>query len=187
MADIKLYEPILLRQEGYYANTPGDTGGETWEGIARNKFPAWKGWPVIDLYRPAGGFVSETQANALLKSVAQLQDLVDAFYKVSEWDTMNADQIQNQSVANFLVDWEVNCGEGAPIKHTQIILDITPQVINMGPRTLGGINANSTQAFFDQLQAARKQYYLDIIQVHPEYEKFQKTWLIRTASFQFIA
>jgi lysozyme family protein len=187
MAEFKLFEPILLSNEGFYSFVPGDSGGETWEGISRNNYPKWPGWAIIDSYKTNGVFASRQAANALLKPVSALQTLVDTFYKCSEWDTMNADEINNQSIANFLVDWEVNSGEGAPIKHTQIILGIIPQVVNMGPKTLAGINANSTQEFFNQLQAARHQFYLDVVAAHPSDQQFLSNWLSRTSSFKFLA
>lgn len=192
MADFKLFEPLLLAQEGGWCNKPGDKGGETWEGIAYNFYPKWAGWPIVfgikaSLNFPPTGWSNQevNYLNAALRADDALDALVDKFYECSEWDTINADQIQNQSIANFLVDWEVNCGEGAPIKHTQMILGISPIVINMGPKTLAGINGNSNQTFFGQLQAARVQYYHDVVANNPADEQFLSNWLERTASFQF--
>lgn len=185
MAIFKLFEPLLLVQEGFYSFVPADSGGETWEGVSRNNYPKWAGWPIVDSYKTNGAFANRQTANTLLKADAALQALVDKFYECSEWDTMNADQIANQSIANFLVDWEVNCGEGAPIRHTQMILGISPVVINMGPKTLAGINGNSTSDFFQKLQGARHQYYLDVVKANPIDQKFLANWLDRTASFKF--
>jgi lysozyme family protein len=192
MADIKIFMPILLTQEGGWCNKPGDKGGETWEGVAYNYYPKWAGWPLVfqikmQLGFPATGWTNQQvhDLNAALRINDALDALVDKFYECSEWDTMNADFINNQSIANFLVDWEVNCGEGAPIKHTQIILGISPVVINMGPKTLAGINRNSNQDFFDKIQAARVQYYHDVVTANPSDQQFLSNWLKRTASFKF--
>lgn len=180
MASIKLFEPYIIRNEGYYSNTPGDTGGETWEGISRNNFPKWAGWPIIDSHKNHPDFPS------VLKNLSNLQVLVDNFYQFSEWDVMKADQINNQSIANFLVDWEINAGSAAAIEHSQEILGISPIVNNMGPRTLAGINANSNQDFFNKIQFARRKFYLDIVNAHPSDRKFLNGWLVRTTSFNFV-
>lgn len=181
MANIKLFEPYIIRNEGYYSNDPDDTGGETWEGISRNNFPKWGGWLIIDAYKAHSNFPS------VLKGLSDLQQLVDNFYKFSEWDVLKADQINNQSIANFLVDWEINGGLGSPCEHAQAILGIKPVYPNMGPKTLAGINTNSNQDFFNKLQAARKQFYLDVVKAHPSDQKFLQGWLNRTASFSFVA
>lgn len=194
MANFKLFEPLLLQQEGGWCNKAADSGGETWEGISRKNYPKWPGWPLVDQIKaaisfPASGWTREQvkDLDHALRQSDALDALVDNFYKCSEWDVLRGDEIENQSIANFLVDWEVNAGEGAPIKHTQEILGISPVVINMGPKTLAGINANSTLEFFGKLQAARKQYYLDVVAAHPEDRQFLGDWLERNASFKFIA
>jgi lysozyme family protein len=191
MADFKIFEPILLAQEGGWCNKPGDNGGETWEGIAYNYFHNWPGWPIISRIKsqigfPASGWTT-AQVHALnneLRANGELDDLVDKFYECAEWDAIMGDQIENQSIANFLADWGVNAGMSVPVKHAQQILNL-PDDGKMGPLTLAAINAANGRTFFTQLQAARKQFYLDIIAAHPSFIQFKDTWMTRTASFKY--
>ena len=39
-----------MKDEGGYVlhEVPGDTGGMTYAGIARNKNPQWNGWALVD-------------------------------------------------------------------------------------------------------------------------------------------
>ena len=39
---------FVLKNEGGYVNDPDDPGGETYKGIARNMWPDWAGWAIID-------------------------------------------------------------------------------------------------------------------------------------------
>ena len=48
MADFLTAYAPLARYEGGWCNDPADRGGETYAGIARNFFPAWPGWALID-------------------------------------------------------------------------------------------------------------------------------------------
>lgn len=178
MADFKLSEPGILKQEGGYSNKPNDSGGETWEGISRNNYPKCKIWPIVDSYKNQATFPG------CLRKDAALQALVDAFYKFSEWDTLMGDQINNQSIANFMVDWEVNAGAGAPVKHAQEILGVTVDG-GMGPHTLAAINAADGPGFFAKMQAARFQFYHDVVAAHPEDREFLENWLSRNASFHY--
>ena len=187
MADFTLYWPILLRQEGYYADDSDDAGGETWEGIARNDYPAWSGWAIVDSYRPTGGFIDDKHANALLKPDAVLQAKVIQFYKSSQWDVLEADHISNQSIANFMVDWGVNGGLSTPVKHAQIVLGFPAASIDgkMGPHTLAAINGAPGASFFASMIQERIDFYHAIVAHKPSQQKFLKTWLDRTNSFTY--
>ena len=194
MADFKLFEPLLLQQEGGWCNKAADSGGETWEGISRKNYPKWPGWPLVDHIKasmafPASGWTRD-QVKALDHALRQsdpLDALVDQFYKCSEWDLLRGDDIHNQSIANFLVDWEVNCGEGSPLFAVQDLAGISPHVLNMGPLTLGWLNGNCTADTFAKLQAARAQHYHNIVAARPEDKEFLDGWLERNASFKYTA
>ena len=47
MADLKIAEAKTLKWEGGYCNIPGDKGGETIFGIARNMHPDLKLWSNV--------------------------------------------------------------------------------------------------------------------------------------------
>lgn len=194
MANFKLFEPILFNQEGLYANDPADSGGETWRGISRNNYPAWAGWAIVDKIKASWPTDPQNQAqvrqlNAELLIQPDLAALVDKFYKCDEWDTILGDQIENQSVANFLADWEVNAGETAAVQHAQRLLRVNPDG-KMGADTLGALNKMVSimgAGFFSDLQQARIDFYMDIVKAHPAKQKFLNTWVRRTNSFKFAA
>lgn len=181
MANFQLFKPLLYKQEGFYSNDPADSGGETWRGISRNNYPKWAGWAFVDAHRSDPDFPN------VLRGLPLLSDLCDKFYECHEWDTIQADDITNQSIANFLVDWEVNAGIGAPIEHAQILLGLPADGI-MGPRTLGALNAlREGETFFEQLQQARVNFYRDVVRAHPKDAKFLRNWIDRTMSFRYSA
>lgn len=47
MADFKLAKPKILKIEGGIVDDPDDNGGLTWQGVAQNYHPKWKGWKII--------------------------------------------------------------------------------------------------------------------------------------------
>lgn len=193
MADFKKFEPILLQNEGGWCNKIKDSGGETWEGISRKNYPKWLGWPIVDRIKaqvsfPSAGW-SRQQVRALdlaLHADPELNKLVDAFYKCEEWNVYHADLIQNQSIANFLVDWGVNAGIPVPIKHAQQILGVAVDG-RSGPNTVAAINEAPGNALFLKLQEARRQFYLDVVNAHPEDKEFLSDWLERNQSFKYAA
>jgi len=178
MASYQLFEPILLKQEGFYAKKKNDSGGETWEGIARNKYPDWAGWAIVDSYKNNSDFPH------VLRSDTALQVLVDHFYEVTFWNELEGDQIQNQSVANFMGDWGVNAGLSIPIKHAQLLIGVASDG-KMGPLTLAALNAQDNAEFFSKLQQSRLVFYDAVVAAHPEDEEFMSDWITRTKSFTY--
>ena len=119
----------VLLTEGGYANDPDDSGGETYKGIARNFWPRWSGWVIIDIAKKQHGYELALNRNM------QLNDDVIAFYKVNFWDKVGGDFIIDQSIANDLVDAAVNEGIKGAVKRAQGIVliaqtgVITPELV----------------------------------------------------------
>lgn len=183
MADFKLFEPILLDQEGFWANKPNDSGGQTWRGISRNNYPKWKGWVIVDFYKTQPDFPYN------MRSDKPLQALVDSFYECEEWDALRLDEVKNQSIANFLADWAVNAGHSVPIKHTQHILALDEDGI-IGSKTINSINtitdAGNGFNLFHSLQMERAQFYIDVVKAKPQNKQFLDGWLKRNLSFKYL-
>lgn len=179
MALYSLFIPILLVDEGYWAKIKGDKGGETFVGISRVFNPTWSGFPLIDAYK------SDPNFPKILKSDPILMTKVHVFYKTNKWDALHLDMINNQSVANFIMDWCINSDMWVPVHHAQKILNL-PQVDNLGPRTIAAINQQN-EDFFNEMKAARAQFYQDVVTANPTDVKFLPEWLRRNNSFQYAA
>ena len=85
MADFNKAIAIILKHEGGYVNDPDDPGGETNMGITKRDFPH------LDITN---------------LTVEQAKEI----YKEKYWDTINGDDITNQTVATQIFDFGVNAG-----------------------------------------------------------------------------
>ena len=120
MADYRHAIAKVLQTEGGYANDKDDNGGETYKGIARKFWPNWLGWRFVDAQRDEKGFPK------ILYSISGLQDMVVAFYKINFWDKVGGDFIDDQDIADMLVDSAVNEGIKPAVKRAQSIVGLTP-------------------------------------------------------------
>jgi lysozyme family protein len=191
MADFNKYYPRLERNEGLFANLPNDSGGPTWKGIARNYYPTWSGWVIIDEVFNLPGFPIDGKyedkcsfMNSHLKDNETLEEKVFKFYKTSQWDPIRCDEIKNQSIAEYIADWAVNAYLTVPIKHVQRILRLDDDG-KVGPLTLSSINNADQEYLFNQLIDHRIQFYKEVVENKPQNEKFLKGWIARAKSFNF--
>ena len=97
---------ITNKNEGGYANTTGDRGGETYRGISRAYWPNWEGWPIIDNIKASGRLPNASEGEPL-------DTMVMNFYKNNFWDKLRGNDINSQTVANFLYDWYVTSQSAA--------------------------------------------------------------------------
>ena len=92
MANVNKLKPFILKWEGGFVNDPDDLGGATNKGITLTTYKEYrkrKGLPdpsVDDLKN-----ISDEEWTEVLKTMF--------------WDRWQANRIENQSVANILVDW----------------------------------------------------------------------------------
>lgn len=113
MAD---FDPALqktLATEKGWANVPGDHGGETYQGIARNFHPDWPGWSIIDAVKRSlhlsPNLVHSDTLDHNLASQSALPGMVADFYRTNYWNPLNLDS-QVQAVAEKVFDIAVNMG-----------------------------------------------------------------------------
>jgi lysozyme family protein len=118
MADYKHAIAKVLLTEGGYVNDSTDAGGETYKGIARNFWPKWTGWAVIDAAKRSPDFPAN------LKPRNILGDAVMNFYHTNFWDKVGGDQIASQTIADMLVDSAVNEGIKPAVKRAQVIVGL---------------------------------------------------------------
>ncbi len=101
MAKVELLIPKILKWEGgdKFTNDPVDKGGATKYGVTLG---AWK---KLGHDKDGDGDIDAEDVRLLEK------DDFKIILKVGYWDQWRADYIKNQSVAEILVDWVLECGE----------------------------------------------------------------------------
>lgn len=162
MADYKKFIPILKKHEGGWSDDPSDPGGATMCGV------------TLAIFRE---FYGDERTKEDLRNITDEQ-----WSKImkSYWDRCQGDKIDNQSIADVLVDWCVNSGTTA-IRKVQFRFGLKTDGV-VGHNTLSVLNGNDPRYVFDTIKSARIAYYNDLGKRMP---KFLKGWLNRTNSFTF--
>jgi lysozyme family protein len=165
MADINLLVPKILKWEGGYVNNPFDKGGATNMGVT---LAAWQ-----HLGHP-------TATEEDIKSLTH-----DDFKIVLRqyWNQWQADRIENQSIAEILVDWVWGSGIWG-IKIPQQILGVVADG-QVGNKTIEALNAVNPAEFYAKIFQARKEFLAHIVAHNQSQSIFLKGWLNRLNDYQF--
>lgn len=166
MADYKKLIPTVLKYEGGYA---GNIDGKicTMKGV------------TLDTYRKYFG---------RQKTCKELRGISNAeweyIFKEGFWDRWKADEINNQAIANLIVDWCWVSGIYG-IKYPQRILGVKDDGI-VGDKTIAAINNYpNKKELFDKLWNRRKKHFEDIAKTHNR-AKFLNGWLRRLSAFKWL-
>lgn len=199
MADfLKAYAPLRQFESGW-CDVPGDAGGETYAGIARNFFPDWPGWEIIDTARRSlSGQPKSSAMNELLSAGPRLAEMVEDWYRMEWWDRMRLDQFP-QIVANELFEQAVNLGRGGSGRYVQRLCNalnydkrhgrrLFPDLTEdgcLGPKSLSAISALlsgrvSATVFVHALNGLQLAHYVGLGSKNFEHRKFVDGWLSRT-------
>jgi len=184
MADFNQAYAITMNNEGGYANDSNDHGGETWRGIARNFWPSWQGWLIVDSIKSQ----DPASLNNALGVNEQLEQFVLAFYKVEFWDCLSLSQLDNQQIANQLFDISVNMGTGTAAKILQEAINIyTNNALTIdekvGPLTIAAASKLDVESLFNSINNLRKERYEEIIANNPSQAVFRNSWFSRIKPF----
>lgn len=147
-----------------FANDPDDRGGATMCGITIATFESYcrkKGYPKPTVER--------------LKAIAfdQWREVLKTLF----WDKWQADKINNQAIANILVDWVWASGTNG-IKIPQRILGVTQDGI-VGPKTLAALNQCDPKVLFSKIHTEREKFIDTIIRNRPTNAKYRNGWMRR--------
>ncbi|GJM64960.1 glycoside hydrolase family 108 protein [Persicobacter diffluens] len=175
-----------LKHEGFYAHVPGDSGGETYQGIARNHHPNWVGWYHVDMAKGQAG--GRLPWNHRIEST-ELDHLVREFYFEKFWKRARLDYIQDTALQAQIFDFYINAG-GNAIKVLQRVLNqhfgMKLQVDGaIGPATISGVNSVDAQALFNRFKLARVEYYEALADSNAGLRKFLKGWKKRATDFVY--
>lgn len=172
MANINKLIPHILKWEGGWSNDPADKGGPTMKGITL---------AVYTSYRAKKGRPTPSQKDLKNITEEEWKDILKSMY----WDRWKADQINNQSIANLLVDWVWTSGVYG-IKFPQRILGVTDDGL-VGNKTLSAINNYPDQKeLWQKLWKRREQHFTSIANATPSNKKFLKGWLNRLNDLKYV-
>ena len=162
MADfVPAFEAMIKNEGGYVLhNVPGDRGGMTYAGIARNMQPNWPGWPLIDRAQDVPA------------------QLVRDFYKREFWDNIRGDELAHQAVAQAIFDFQVNAGRPARTL-AQLVAGLTPDG-QFGDVTVQALNNVEPDKFVLSYALAKIARYRDIVTKNRTQQKFLLGWINRT-------
>lgn len=172
MANIKYLYPFILAWEGGYANDPADSGGPTNRGVTIAT------WRLYGYDKDGDGDIDKDDVKLITE-----YDAVYVVMKPMFWDRVKADQIEDQSVANIIVDWIWMSGF-SKIKSIQKILGVSVDGI-VGPKTLRAINSMNGKALFSKIWQARKNFYYSHVAAVPKHKKFLNGWMNRLNSIGY--
>lgn len=164
MAQFALFSPRLKALEGGYVV---DSGGPTNWGITLSTLRDFRknpGLTAADVKR-----LTWPEASTIYRSVY--------------WNSLLADGIKSQSIAELLVDWKINGWPG--LAAVQRLIGASADG-RMGPATLAAINGQSGPVLHARLWLARKGYYNGLIATNPtRYAQYARGWTRRLHSFVF--
>lgn len=150
MADSSKLVPFILSWEtDKYTNNKYDRGGATKYGITLAT------WRKVGYDKNEDGVLNEEDVKLLT------EDDFHRVFKQSYWNACKADQIQDQSVANMLVDFAYNSGVSRAVTYLQLTLGITADGI-MGRKTLFAINKSNGKRLFKRFKKTREDYLKSI-------------------------
>ena len=167
MAKAELLKPFILRWEGGFVDDPLDRGGATNKGITIGTFRNFYGKEA---------------------TVEQLKNITDEqwlhIFKCGFWDKWKADDINNQSIADIVVDWAWASGTVTSIKQVQKILGVAVDGI-VGNDTLTAINTADQRTLSDKIHSRRIEFVENIVKRDPSQTRFLKGWKNRINSLTF--
>lgn len=166
MADYRKLKPFILKWEGGYVNDKDDLGGATNKGVTLATFRS-----VYGQNKTAGDLRNMTDQQW------------ETIFKKHFWDKWRADEINDQSVANILVDWLWASGAYG-IKIPQRVLGVTVDGV-VGAKTLAAVNGKDGKSLFNEIRRERIDFIDRICTSRPQNKKYRKGWLNRINSLKY--
>ncbi len=196
MADFETAYKPLKQFEGGYSNDPSDAGGETYAGIARNYFPKWDGWAIVDNYKKVIG-QSASKLTKALAAVPTLQKQVASWYEKEWWDRLGLAALP-QKLANEIFEQAVNLGKSGCGKKVQTICNAynygpggSPYFTDLkidgaiGPKTLNALailvgKKTDAENLVHALNCMQGCHYLELAAGKASQRRFTVGWMART-------
>ena len=174
MADFNLYFPQEQNLEGtVFECDPNDSGGATKVGL------------TVDDLREYG--LDCNQDNHIDAEDVKLMIIPQAglVLKKIYWDYFQADSINNQKLAEFIVDSGLNQGRVLITKYLQTILGIEVDG-QIGKQTISSINNSNPVHTYLSLCSLRLKRYSDIVIARPSQRRYFKGWVNRLNAIKVV-
>lgn len=166
-SNFQYIKPFILKWEGGFANHPADPGGATNKGITLTVFRRY--------------FGSDRTVEDL-KNITDEQ--WDYIFKSGYYNKMNANYINNKSIALLCVDMCWGSGSITAIKKIQKCLGTTADGI-VGKKTLTLLNADDSYGVFQKLWNMRRDWFYAIVKNRPSSIVFLRGWLNRLNDIRY--
>ena len=162
MAEFSHYAVKLWDLEGGYVNHPKDKGGRTNRGVTEDVF--LKYFPGEDI-----------------RELTFCQ-----FWEISRkyWDRWRADEIENQSIAELLVDFTYHSGSYGVIIPQRVLMVKQDGIV--GEKTLKALKSVDKEWFFNEVLSQREEFLRRIARKNPSQKVFLNGWMNRLRKFAFI-
>lgn len=159
MANANILLPFILRWEGGFVNDPTDRGGATNKGVTITT------WRQVGYDKDGDGDIDVDDLKLLTN-----EDVRDRVLVPHYWNRWKADTINDQKIANILVDWVWASGSHG-IKIPQRLLGVNVDGI-VGPKTIEAVNFADPQSLFLAIYDERVKFINNIVERSvSEYEK----------------
>ena len=169
MAHIEILAEKLFKWEGGFVDDPLDHGSATNMGVTIAT------WRRVGYDKDGDGDIDTDDIRLLTRADATL--VLKKYY----WDRWRADEINNQPVADMLVDWVWASGKWG-IVIPQRLLKV-PDDGMVGPVTIAKVNSSDPRVLLYRIYRARVLFINDIIQKDPSQSKFLNGWMNRLKDF----
>ena len=159
MANANILLPFILRREGGFVNDPTDRGGATNKGVTITT------WRQVGYDKDGDGDIDVDDLKLLTN-----EDVRDRVLVPHYWNRWKADTINDQKIANILVDWVWASGSHG-IKIPQRLLGVDVDGI-VGPKTIEAVNFADPKSLFLAIYDERVKFINNIVERSvSEYEK----------------
>ena len=159
MANANILLPFILRWEGGFVNDPTDRGGATNKGVTITT------WRQVGYDKDGDGDIDVDDLKLLTN-----EDVRDRVLVPHYWNRWKADTINDQKIANILVDWVWASGSHG-IKIPQRLLGVDVDGI-VGPKTIEAVNFADPKSLFLAIYDERVKFINNIVERSvSEYEK----------------
>lgn len=174
MAKFEPYYPQEQKLEGtVFENDPDDSGGCTKIGLTMDDLHEYR----LDVDQDGDVDVDDMKKMTMEQGGMVLKKLY--------WDFFQADKIDNQKLAEFIVDSGLNQGRILIAKYLQSIIGVEVDG-RIGNKTISALNLMSPTQVYLNLYSLRLKRYADIVQARPSQKKFYKGWMNRLNAIKVV-